>query len=141
MQRVTSASVAVDGEVIGRIGRGLVVLVGVTHADDEVGARRLATRIRHLRVFGDDEGRMNRSVGDQGGEVLVVSQFTLYGDTRKGRRPSWVEAAAPEQAEPLIEVLIDHLASLGCRVQTGRFRSHMMVELVNDGPVTLLLEV
>jgi D-tyrosyl-tRNA(Tyr) deacylase len=133
--------VAVDGEVTGAIGTGLAVLVGVTHSDGPDQARALAAKLWHLRVFEGDDGRMDRPVGEVGGEVLVVSQFTLYGDTRKGRRPSWVAAAPPEQAEPLIEVVCDELRSLGATVATGRFRADMAVELVNDGPVTLLLEV
>ena len=141
IQRVTRASVTVGDEVTGAIGAGLCVLVGVTHTDRVDEARALAAKIWHLRVFEGDDGRMDRPVGDVGGEVLVVSQFTLYGDTRKGRRPSWIAAAGPEQAEPLIEVLCDELRSLGARVATGRFRADMAVELVNDGPVTVLVEV
>jgi D-tyrosyl-tRNA(Tyr) deacylase len=141
VQRVTRASVTVGDEVTGAIGPGLCVLVGVTHADRDQEARALAAKLWHLRVFEGADGRMDRPVGEAGGEVLVVSQFTLYGDTRKGRRPSWVQAAAPEQAEPLIEVLCAELRSLGATVATGRFRADMAVELVNDGPVTLLVEV
>jgi len=141
VQRVTRASVTVGDEVTGAIGAGLCVLVGVTHGDRAEEARALAAKVWHLRVFEGDDGRMDRPVAEVGGEVLVVSQFTLYGDTRKGRRPSWIDAAAPEQAEPLIELLCDELRSLGATVATGRFRADMAVELVNDGPVTLLLEV
>ncbi|WP_421121145.1 D-aminoacyl-tRNA deacylase [Aquihabitans daechungensis] len=141
VQRVTQASVTVDGEVTGAIGAGLCVLVGVTHTDRADEARALAAKVWHLRVFDGPEGRPDRAVGEVGGEVLVVSQFTLYGDTRKGRRPSWIAAAPPEQAEPLIEVLCDELRTLGAVVATGRFRADMAVELVNDGPVTLMLEV
>jgi D-tyrosyl-tRNA(Tyr) deacylase len=141
VQRVTRASVTVGDEVTGAIGPGLCVLVGVTHADRDEEARALAGKLWHLRVFEGADGRMDRPVGDVGGEVLVVSQFTLYGDTRKGRRPSWVQAAPPEQAEPLIEALCAELRSLGATVATGRFRADMAVELVNDGPVTLLVEV
>jgi D-tyrosyl-tRNA(Tyr) deacylase len=141
VQRVTRARVTVDGEVVGEIGRGLCVLVGVTHDDDADRSRRLAEKVWHLRVFDDDEGVMNRSAADVGGEVLVVSQFTLYGDTRRGRRPSWVDAARPEVAEPLVEAVVDELRVLGATVATGRFRADMDVELVNQGPVTLLLEV
>jgi D-tyrosyl-tRNA(Tyr) deacylase len=141
VQRVSRASVVVDGEVSGAVGRGLCVLVGVTHEDDEAAARALAAKIWHLRVFSDDEGRMNHSVREVGGEVLVVSQFTLYGDTSRGRRPSWVSAAPPDQAEPLVELVCEELRSLGAVVATGRFRADMAVELVNDGPVTLMLEV
>ena len=149
VQRVSSASVRVrdgdgDGDrdrETGRIGRGLVALVGVTHDDDESSARRLADKVWHLRCFEDDDGAMNLAAGEVGAQLLVVSQFTLYGDTSRGRRPSWVRAAPPEQAEPLIEVLTARLGELGAEVATGRFRAHMDVSLVNDGPVTLLLEV
>ena len=146
VQRVSSAAVTSTPEggtpeETGRIGRGLVALVGVTHDDDEAAATKLAERLWHLRVFPDDEGAMNRSCADVGGGVLVVSQFTLYGDTRKGRRPSFVAAARPEHAEPLVDHLVAHLRALGAEVATGRFRTTMQVSLVNDGPVTLLLEV
>lgn len=141
VQRVTGASVTVEGAVVGSIGTGLCVLVGVTHSDTEAQARALADKLFHLRIFPDEEGRMNLPVSSVGGEVLIVSQFTLYGDTVRGRRPSWVAAAPPEQAEPLIEVVCQHLEALGAGVATGRFRAEMAVELVNDGPVTLLLEV
>ena len=141
VQRVSRASVSVDGEVVGAIGNGLCVLVGVTHDDDESSAVKLAGKLWNLRVFEDPEGAMNLAVAAVGGELLVVSQFTLYGDTRKGRRPSWIAAARPEIAEPLIERLVEELRSLGGRVGTGRFRAHMVVDLVNDGPVTLLVEV
>lgn len=140
VQRVTSASVTIDGEVVGAIGAGLCVLVGVTHDDDTATATKLATKIWNLRVFDDAEGFMNRSVSETTGAVLVVSQFTLYGDTRKGRRPSWIDAARPEHAEPLIAAVVRALADLGASVATGRFGADMQVELVNDGPVTLLLE-
>lgn len=146
VQRVSEAWVdsrAEDGtrEVTGRIGEGLVALVGVTHGDTEAHATRLAERIAHLRVHRDDDGAMNRSLVDVGGEVLVVSQFTLYADTSRGRRPSFVEAAPPEQAEPLVDAVVVALRALGVTVATGRFRTHMQVGLVNDGPVTVLLEV
>jgi D-tyrosyl-tRNA(Tyr) deacylase len=141
VQRVQRASVTVEGEVVGSIGAGLCVLVGVTHTDDAATADRLATKVWNLRCFDDDEGAMNRSVAEVGGSVLVVSQFTLYGDTRKGRRPSYVDAARPEQAEPLCDAFVAALRTLGAHVETGRFRTHMEVELVNDGPVTLGLEV
>ncbi len=141
MQRVTEASVTVDGEVIGVIATGLCVLVGVTHTDDDAAARKLADRIWGLRIMADDAGVMNLSVADTSREVLVVSQFTLYGDTRKGRRPSWGEAARPEYAAPLVVAVIDQLRTLGATVATGRFGADMAVHLVNDGPVTLLLEV
>ncbi|MBN2624541.1 MAG: D-tyrosyl-tRNA(Tyr) deacylase [Acidimicrobiales bacterium] len=141
VQRVTEASVTVDGATVGAIGRGLCVLVGVTHDDDAGVARRLAGKLWHLRILDDDAGVMNRSVADVGGEILVVSQFTLYGDTSRGRRPSWVAAARPEQAEPLVDVVVGELERLGARVATGRFRADMRVALVNDGPVTLVVEV
>jgi D-tyrosyl-tRNA(Tyr) deacylase len=141
LQRVNRASVTVDGEVVGEVGRGLCVFVGVTHSDDEAVAAKLAERVWRLRVFDDEAGFMNVPVGEAGGEVLVVSQFTLYGDTRKGRRPSWVAAARPEQAEPLIETFTAALAGLGARVATGRFAAHMHVELLNDGPVTVTVEI
>lgn len=141
MQRVTQACVRVDDEVVGSIGPGLCALVGVTHSDGEREARSLAEKLWRLRVFDDDDGVMNRSVADTSGAVLVVSQFTLYGDTRKGRRPSWLDAARPEHAEPLVDAVVHSLRELGATVATGRFRTAMHVELVNDGPVTLLLEV
>jgi D-tyrosyl-tRNA(Tyr) deacylase len=141
LQRVSRARVTVGGEAVGEIGPGLCVLVGVTHDDDSTRAAKLADKIWHLRVFEDDDQKMNRAVADVGGEVLVVSQFTLYGDARKGRRPSFVDAARPEAAEPLIEQLCDHLVALGAVVRTGRFRADMDVEIHNDGPVTLMLEV
>ena len=130
----------VDGEVVGEIGAGVCALVGVTHDDDESVARKLADKLWNLRIF-DDDGIANRSVADTSGEVLIISQFTLYGDTRKGRRPSYVGAARPEQAEPLIDIVCDTLRELGATVATGRFRADMQVELVNDGPFTLLLEI
>ena len=131
----------VDGDQVGRIGPGLCVLVGVTHTDGEAEARKLAEKIWHLRVMDDDAGVMNRSVADTTREVLVVSQFTLYGDTNGGRRPSWIAAARPEHAEPLVTAVVDQLCTLGATVATGRFRTEMLVSLVNDGPVTVLLEV
>lgn len=140
MQRVTEASVTVDREVVGAIGPGLCVLVGVTHDDGPAQARTLATKLAKLRIFDDDDGVMNRSVLDVGGEVLVVSQFTLYGNTAKGNRPSWIEAARPEHAEPLVDQVVDELRALGLTVATGRFRALMSVALVNDGPTTVLLE-
>ena len=135
VQRVSEASVTVDGEEIARIGRGMVVLLGIRHGDGVAEADRLAGKLERLRVFEDDEGRMNLSVRDVEGEVLVVSQFTLYGDARKGNRPSFVEAAPPEVAEPLYERVRQALGAQG-----GRFGARMEVALVNDGPVTLLLE-
>jgi D-tyrosyl-tRNA(Tyr) deacylase len=141
IQRVTEARVTVDGEGVGKIGAGVCVLVGVTHADDEATAAKLASKVAHLRVFDDDAGAMNRSLLDTGGAALVVSQFTLYGDTTRGRRPGWSAAAPPEVAEPLIAAFGRELEALGVPVATGRFRADMQVALVNDGPVTLLLEV
>ena len=146
VQRVVRAHVDVvsdDGsrQRVGAIERGLCVFVGVTHDDSVAHATKLAERIWHLRVMEDDHGVMNRSIADTNAAVLVVSQFTLYGDTSRGRRPSWIAAARPEQAEPLVQVVVDELARLGATVATGRFRTDMAVELVNDGPVTILLEV
>jgi D-aminoacyl-tRNA deacylase len=140
VQRVTEAAVTVAGEEVGRIGRGLCVLVGVTHDADEAAARTLADRLFNIRLFDDDAGVMNRSTADVGAAILVVSQFTLYGDTSKGRRPSWIAAARPDYAEPLVQVLVDELRRLGASVATGRFGAEMLVALVNDGPVTVLLE-
>ena len=130
----------VAGEDVSRIGRGLCVLVGVTHDDDEAVARTLADRLFNIRLFDDEAGVMNRSAADVGAAILVVSQFTLYGDTTKGRRPSWIAAARPDYAEPLVQVVVDELRRLGASVATGRFGAEMLVALVNDGPVTVLLE-
>ena len=140
VQRVTRAAVRVDGETVGAIEGGLCILVGVTHDDTPADAERLAVKVHGLRVFPDEDGAMNRSLGETGGAALVISQFTLYGDTRKGRRPSWVAAARPEQAEPLVAGFAAALRGLGTTVETGIFGADMAVELVNDGPVTLLLE-
>lgn len=140
VQRVSRASVTVDGEIVGGIGAGILAFVGVTHTDSAADADAIAERIWHLRIFDDADGRMNDPVASVGGAVLVVSQFTLYGATDRGRRPSWVEAARPERAEPLVERVVERLRELGAEVATGRFRADMDVELVNDGPVTLLLE-
>ena len=146
MQRVSRASVRVDGETVGEIGPGLCALVGVTHGDTGALAAKLADKLWYLRILDDADGVMNVSLADRhaaGDEaaVLVVSQFTLYGDTRKGRRPSWIEAARPEQAEPLVDAVVEALRSAGATVATGRFRALMEVELVNDGPTTVMLEV
>lgn len=141
VQRVRAASVTVAGEVVGSIGQGLCVLVGVTHDDTADHARKLAEKIWHLRVMDDDAGVMNRSVADTTREVLVVSQFTLYGDTAGGRRPSWIAAARPEHAEPLVQTVVDHLLGLGATVATGRFRTEMLVAIENDGPVTVMIEL
>lgn len=130
----------VDGQIVGEIGRGLVVLVGVGTGDSDEDARVLARKIAHLRIFSDEDGKMNRSVLDVGGALLSVSQFTLYGDARKGNRPSFTQAAPPEEANRLYEVFNRELAELGVPVQTGVFRAMMQVEIVNDGPVTIWLD-
>lgn len=140
VQRVTRASVTVDGEVTGKIGRGFMVLVGAEVGDTEADARLCADKLAGLRVFVDDEDKMNRSVLDVGGEILLVSQFTLLGDARHGRRPSFIAAARPEEAEPLLVTMKAMLEEKGLHVETGRFRAHMDVELVNDGPVTILID-
>lgn len=139
-QRVSEAEVRVDGGTVGRIGPGILALVGVTHGDADDDATRLARKVWHLRIFDDDEGVMNRSLADTHRAVLVVSQFTLYADTSRGRRPSWTAAAPPDVAEPLVETFAAELDALGAEVATGRFGARMAVRLVNDGPVTLLLE-
>ena len=130
----------IGGEVVGAIDAGLVALVGVTHDDDEADALAVARKLAGLRVFADEAGAMNRSVREVGGGVLVVSQFTLYGDARKGRRPSFTAAAEPDRAEPLVRLVVEGLEGEGVRVATGRFGEHMQVRLVNDGPVTLMVE-
>ncbi len=140
LQRVTSASVTVDNRVAGRIGKGIVVLLGVTHSDREEEAQWLARKVAGLRLFDDADGKMNNSLADVGGELLVISQFTLYGDARKGRRPSYTEAARPEQAEPLVRCFIAQLRELGFNVACGVFGAQMAVEINNDGPVTLMVE-
>jgi D-tyrosyl-tRNA(Tyr) deacylase len=141
VQRVTQAQVTVAEEVVGTIGAGLCVLVGVTHTDDPDIARRLADRVANLRVFDDETGVMNRSLLDSGGAALVVSQFTLYGDTSRGRRPSWSPAAPGPVAEPLVRAFAEQLAVDGVTVETGRFGAEMQVALVNEGPVTVMLEL
>jgi D-aminoacyl-tRNA deacylase len=140
VSRVAWARVVADGEVTGEIGPGLLVLVGVTHGDSKAEADWLAAKVASLRVFADDQGRMNRSVTEAGGAALVVSQFTLYGDARKGRRPSYVAAAPPELAAPLVEAVAKALAGAGVPVATGRFGADMRVESAGDGPVTILLD-
>lgn len=130
-----------EGVEVGRIGPGLCCLVGVTHDDDEAVVTKMAEKLWHLRIFDDDDGVMNRSVADTSQSLLLVSQFTLYGDTRKGRRPSWINAARPEHAEPLFTALVEALRHLGATVETGRFRTDMQVGLINDGPVTVLVEL
>lgn len=141
VQRVLEADVTVGDETVGSIGPGLCVLVGITHEDDAALVPKMAAKLAGLRIFADDDGVMNRSIADLDGEVMVVSQFTLYGDARKGRRPSWTAAARPEAAEPLIDALVEDLRGAGLRVATGRFRADMVVRIVNDGPVTLMIEL
>ena len=140
LQRVSSASVTVGDQIAGRIERGFVVLLGITHTDSEKEAVWLANKIAGLRLFDDADGKMNAALSDVGGELLVISQFTLYGDARKGRRPSYSAAARPEQAEPLVDYFIEHLRGLGFAVASGVFGADMDVEIHNDGPVTLMLE-
>ena len=140
VQRVSSASVDSEGVRTGTIGKGFLVLLGVTHGDTEADARWLAEKIAGLRVFEDEEGKLNRSLLDVGGEMLVVSQFTLYGDCRRGKRPSFSQAARPEQADALYEKFVEHAKKLGVHVETGVFRTMMAVSLVNDGPVTLIVD-
>ena len=140
VQRVRTASVTVDGNIVGQIDHGLVVLLGVAQGDPEQDAKQLADKIVKLRIFEDDQDKMNRSLVDTGGSMLVVSQFTLLGDCRKGRRPSFVAAATPELAEQLYEFFVAEVAGQGIGVETGRFRTMMDVSLINSGPVTLLLD-
>lgn len=140
VQRVSRGRVTVNGEVVGQIGEGYVVLLGVAREDDAAAADYMAEKIAGLRVFEDEEGKMNRSIQEEGGSILAVSQFTLYGDVRRGRRPGFDRAARPEQAEPLYERFVERLRALGIQVETGRFQTHMEVELVNDGPVTILVD-
>jgi D-tyrosyl-tRNA(Tyr) deacylase len=140
VQRVSRAQVVIDGETVGRIERGLLVLLGITHADTPAAAQWLADKIAGLRIFEDDAGKMNRDVAEIGGALLVVSQFTLYGNAQKGRRPSFVDAAPPDVAIPLYEAFINALRAQGLPTETGRFGAMMQVELVNDGPVTLILD-
>ena len=140
MQRIAEARVSVGREKVGQIGPGLCILLGVGKQDTEKNADALADKIRKLRIFEDDEGQMNRSIIDRGGEVLVISQFTLYGDCRKGNRPSFTDAAPAEPADRLYQYFTDRLRAAGLKVATGRFQAHMQVALVNDGPVTFVLE-
>lgn len=140
VQRVARGSVTVEGSVVGETGRGLVVLLGVGRDDTMNDAGYLADKIANLRIFEDEQGKMNLSVLDTGGSVLAVSQFTLYGDCRKGRRPGFSEASPPEEARELYEIFVGELEKLGLRVATGVFREQMTVEIINDGPVTLLLD-
>jgi D-tyrosyl-tRNA(Tyr) deacylase len=140
VQRVSRAQVAVNGEIVGRIGLGLLVLLGVGRDDTEAHAVYLAEKIAALRVFEDEQGKMNRSLQDAGGSVLAVSQFTLYGDVRRGKRPSFDGAASPEKARQLYEFFVEQIRSAGLHCETGRFQEMMKVELVNEGPVTILLD-
>ena len=140
VQRVTRASVTIEGDIVGEIGNGFVVLLGVARDDTQSDADYLADKVAALRIFDDEDGRMNLSVRDVGGGVLIVSQFTLYGDVRRGLRPSWSDAAAPEIAEPLYEYFVGKMRESEVHIATGSFRRMMEVELVNDGPVTILLD-
>ncbi len=140
LQRVTTASVSLGDEEVGKIGRGLVVFLGVASGDTEKDAQYLAQKIANLRIFSDDEGKFNLSALDINGELLLVSQFTLLADTRKGRRPSFIEAAPPAQAEELFEYFVEQARATGLKVETGRFQQYMQVEIHNDGPVTILLD-
>ena len=140
VQRVSRAQVAVDGEIVGQIGRGLLVLLGVTHADNKADADYLADKIAGLRIFEDRNGKMNLDITAVSGGILVVSQFTLYGDVRRGKRPSFDAAAAPQRARQLCEYFVERIRAAGLPCQTGRFQEMMQVELVNDGPVTILLD-
>lgn len=140
IQRVSRAKVCVNGEITGEIDRGLLVLLGVGHDDTDVSADYLADKVAGLRIFEDDAGKMNRSVPEVGGAVLAVSQFTLYGDVRKGKRPSFDDAASPQKARRLYERFVERVRAAGLRCETGRFQEMMEVELVNDGPVTILLD-
>lgn len=140
LQRVSKAQVRVDEEIVGKIGLGLVLLVGVTHEDTPENSKALAEKVANLRIFSDDEDKMNKSLLDVNGEALVVSQFTLYGDCKKGRRPAFVKAAPGDQANTLYEQFADDLRALGVHVETGQFQAKMDVTLTNDGPVTLMVE-
>ncbi|SJZ36189.1 D-tyrosyl-tRNA(Tyr) deacylase [Cetobacterium ceti] len=140
VQRVTKASVTVDGEIIGKIEKGLLVLLGVTHSDSEKEVKWLSKKIKDLRIFEDEDGKMNLGLEDIKGDILVVSQFTLYGDCIKGRRPSFIEAAKPEMANKLYEKFIEELKNYNIKVETGEFGADMKVELLNDGPVTLVID-
>ena len=140
LQRVTHAGVTVDGQIVGEIGHGLLILLGIGHGDGDTQTKTMSEKIVHLRIFEDDEGKMNRSLLDIGGEALVVSQFTLYADTRRGRRPGYTDAAPPALAEPLVERFKEAIASYGVKVASGVFGAYMQVELLNDGPVTIWLD-
>ena len=140
VQRVSEASVSAEGQLLGRIGPGLVVLLGICRDDVEQDADYLVAKTLNLRVFGDDDGRFNLAAGDVGAELLVISQFTLYADTRKGRRPSFTNAAPPDQAQPLFQLALAKFRDSELRVETGKFQAHMLVSIQNDGPVTILLD-
>ena len=140
VQRVSSGLVLIDGKIVGKIGKGLVILLGVRNGDTEADAKFLADKCVNLRIFTDENGKFNLSALDVKGELLAISQFTLYGDTRKGRRPSFIEAAPPEASEPLYEKFVDYLRESGLKVATGEFGAMMLVEINNDGPVTIIVE-
>ncbi len=140
IQRVTKAAVTVDGEVVGKIGQGFVVLIGIANEDSEKDIDYLVDKIAQLRIFSDADGKFNISALEIGGEMLVISQFTLLADTRKGRRPSFIGAAPPQQAEHLFNLFVERLRNTGIKVETGRFQQHMLVEIHNDGPVTIMLD-
>lgn len=140
IQRVARGSVSVKDELLAQIGKGLVILVGIGNQDNPQTVRFFAEKVAHLRIFEDEDGKMNRSLQDIAGEALVISQFTLYADTRKGRRPSFTLAASPEIAKPLVDLFAEALKELGISTQTGLFGAHMIVEIINDGPVTIILE-
>lgn len=140
VQRVTRSSVAVDDQIVGAISKGLMVLLGVEHGDDEKDMTYMVDKIVNLRIFEDEDGKMNRSLIDEQGELLAVSQFTLLGDARKGKRPSFSNAARPDEANDLYEQFVEKARSLGVKVETGQFQAHMMVDILNDGPVTLLID-
>lgn len=140
VQRVKRAQVTVNGEIMGKIDRGLLVFIGVAHTDTEADANYLADKVTRLRVFEDDNGKMNLATGDVGGQILVVSQFTLFGDVRRGKRPSFDEAAPPQRARELYEHFVQRIHAMGLHCETGRFQEMMQVDLVNDGPVTILID-
>ncbi|MBR3873053.1 MAG: D-tyrosyl-tRNA(Tyr) deacylase [Clostridia bacterium] len=140
IQRVTEANVKIDGETVGQIGQGFLVLIGVEEGDGEADFKYMATKVPNLRIFEDEAGKMNRSLVDVRGQILAVSQFTLFGDARSSRRPSFIQAARPETANPMYERLVAHWREMGIHVETGRFGADMKVSLVNDGPVTIMMD-
>lgn len=140
IQRVTEANVKIDGETVGQIGQGFLVLIGVEEGDGEADFKYMATKVPNLRIFEDEAGKMNLSLMDVGGQILAVSQFTLFGDARSSRRPSFIQAARPETANPMYERLVAHWREMGIHVETGRFGADMKVSLVNDGPVTIMMD-